>query len=63
MNILLTNDDGIHAPGLRCLYRSLVKAGHNVFVVAPLTEQSAVGHSVTIFSPVRVKEIKEDGFQ
>ena len=63
MNILLTNDDGIHALGLRCLYRSLVKAEHNVFVVAPLTEQSAVGHSVTIFSPVRVKEIKEDGFQ
>ena len=32
-------------------------------MVAPLTEQSAVGHSVTIFSPVRVKEIKEDGLQ
>ncbi|MFW6055515.1 MAG: 5'/3'-nucleotidase SurE, partial [Thermodesulfobacteriota bacterium] len=33
-----------------------------VYVVAPLTEQSAVGHSVTIFSPVRVREIREDGF-
>jgi 5'-nucleotidase len=63
MDILLTNDDGIHAVGLRCLYRSLTQAGHNVCVVAPLTEQSAVGHSVTIFSPVRVKEIKEDGFR
>jgi 5'-nucleotidase len=62
MVILLTNDDGIHAPGLRALHKALSAAGHEVYVVAPLTEQSAVGHSVTIFSPVRIREIHENGF-
>ncbi len=63
MVILLTNDDGIHAYGLRALYKCLLRHGFEVMVVAPLTEQSAVGHSVTIFSPVRVKKIQEeDGF-
>ncbi|WP_045214968.1 5'/3'-nucleotidase SurE [Desulfonatronovibrio magnus] len=63
MDILLTNDDGIHAVGIKALYRALTGAGHTVRVVAPVTEQSAVGHSVTIFSPVRVKEISEDGYK
>ncbi|NDV19823.1 5'/3'-nucleotidase SurE [Pseudodesulfovibrio sp. JC047] len=62
MNILLANDDGIQAPGLRALYFALKKAGHDVHVVAPVTEQSAVGHAVTFFMPVRVKEFKENGF-
>ncbi|WP_028575278.1 5'/3'-nucleotidase SurE [Desulfonatronovibrio hydrogenovorans] len=61
MEILLTNDDGIHAPGIKSLYQALITAGHRVRVVAPLTEQSAVGHSVTIFSPIRVREIQEQG--
>ncbi|MFP4084562.1 MAG: 5'/3'-nucleotidase SurE [Desulfonatronovibrio sp.] len=63
MDILLTNDDGIHAAGIKSLYAELIKAGHNVQVVAPLTEQSAVGHSVTIFSPIRAKKISDDDFQ
>ncbi|HCO11942.1 MAG TPA: 5'/3'-nucleotidase SurE [Desulfonauticus sp.] len=63
MVVLLTNDDGIQALGLRALYRALLGAGIEVVVVAPLTEQSAVGHAVTIFSPLRSKQIKEDGFQ
>jgi 5'-nucleotidase len=63
MDILLTNDDGIHAPGIKSLYRELESSGHNVLVVAPLTEQSAVGHSLTIFSPVRVREISENEYQ
>jgi 5'-nucleotidase len=62
MDILLTNDDGIHAVGLRSLYRELTEAGHRVRVVAPLTEQSAVGHAVTLALPLRVKEISEAGF-
>jgi 5'-nucleotidase len=62
MNILLTNDDGIQAYGLRCLYRSLTAAGHQVTVVAPLTQQSAVGHAVTMSLPLRVRQIEEDGF-
>ncbi len=63
MNILLANDDGIQAVGLRALYFALVEAGHEVHVVAPVTEQSAVGHAVTLSMPVKVKLFKEDGFQ
>jgi len=63
MRILLTNDDGIQAIGLRALYRALTLAGHEVEVVAPLTEQSAVGHAITIFSPLRAKKINENGFE
>lgn len=62
MNILLANDDGIQAVGLRALYFALVDAGHDVHVVAPVTEQSAVGHAVTLAMPVRVKEFRENGF-
>lgn len=62
MDILLTNDDGIRAIGLRALYGALIRAGHAVHVAAPVTEQSAVGHSVTLFSPLRVKQVDEPGF-
>ncbi|WP_319544089.1 5'/3'-nucleotidase SurE [uncultured Pseudodesulfovibrio sp.] len=62
MNILLANDDGIQAVGLRALYFALIEAGHDVHVVAPVTEQSAVGHAVTLSMPIRVKEFKENGF-
>ncbi|MDR2826416.1 MAG: 5'/3'-nucleotidase SurE [Deltaproteobacteria bacterium] len=63
MFIMLTNDDGIHARGLRALYRHLLKAGHEVAVVAPLGEQSAVGHSITVLNPLRVKKIEETDFR
>jgi 5'-nucleotidase len=63
MEILLTNDDGIYAVGLRSMYKALVNAGHRVYVVAPHMEQSAVGHAVTLSSPLRVKEVTEDGFR
>ncbi len=62
MNILLTNDDGIQAVGLRALYHGLKRAGMNVQVVAPVAEQSAVGHAVSLSSPLRVKKFEEDGF-
>lgn len=62
MRILLTNDDGIHAVGIRDLYKGLVAAGHEVLVAAPLSEQSAVGHAITIAMPLRVKEFTENGF-
>ena len=62
MNILLANDDGIQAVGLRALYFALKEAGHDVHVVAPVTEQSAVGHAVTLSMPVRVKLFRENGF-
>jgi len=63
MDIVLTNDDGIWAVGLRALYAKLLEAGHQVTVVAPLTEQSAVGHAVTLSSPLRVKEVNQNHFQ
>jgi 5'-nucleotidase len=59
MRILLTNDDGIYAPGLRALRTELQKLG-TVTVVAPATEQSAAGHSVTLLTPVLVNEVFED---
>jgi 5'-nucleotidase len=62
MKILLTNDDGIHAVGLRSMHAALKKAGHEVFVVAPMTEQSAVGHAVTMAMPLKVKQFAENGF-
>ena len=63
MIVALTNDDGIQAPGLRAMYKALLDAGHEVHVVAPVTEQSAVGHAVTISLPLRVKEFHENGFR
>lgn len=60
MRILLTNDDGIHAPGLMALYTEL-KADFDVSVVAPESEMSAVGHAITLRSPLRVQEIYKDG--
>lgn len=56
MLILLTNDDGIYAPGLAALERELEKLGE-VYVVAPQFEQSGVGHSITYMSPLICKEV------
>lgn len=53
---MLTNDDGIYAPGLAALERELRKLGE-VCVVAPATEQSGVGHSITFLMPLVVKEV------
>ena len=54
--ILLTNDDGIHAPGLAAMERQLRLLGE-VHVVAPATEQSGVAHSITYLTPLIVKEV------
>ena len=59
MLILLTNDDGIYAPGLAALQRELTRLGE-VLVVAPATEQSGVGHSVTYLTPLIAKEVYHD---
>jgi 5'-nucleotidase len=59
MRILLTNDDGVYAPGLRALRAELVKLGE-VVVVAPATEQSAVGHSITLLTPLLVNEVFDE---
>ena len=59
MRILLTNDDGVYAPGLRALRKELQKLG-DVLVVAPATEQSAVGHSITLLTPLLVQEVLDE---
>jgi len=56
MKILLTNDDGIYAPGLQALEHQLRKLG-SVEVVAPLTEQSGVGHAITYLTPLMAREM------
>ncbi len=58
--ILVTNDDGIYAPGIEALVAVLSGLGE-VKVVAPLTEMSAVGHAITLSDPLRVKEIEKQG--
>ena len=63
MDVLLTNDDGIRAPGLRAMYAALLEAGHSVHVVAPMRQQSGVGHSLTVFDPLRAMEFEEPGFR
>ena len=59
MRILLTNDDGFYAPGLRALREQLLPLG-DVTIVAPATEQSAMGHSVTLLTPLLVNQIFEE---
>jgi 5'-nucleotidase len=60
MNILLTNDDGIYAPGLWALNRRL-SLHHTVSVVAPDRERSAVGHGITLHEPLRATRIRVNG--
>jgi 5'-nucleotidase len=62
VRILLTNDDGVYAPGLRALRNELKKLGE-VTVVAPATEQSAVGHSITLLTPLLVQEVTDEAGQ
>jgi 5'-nucleotidase len=59
--ILVTNDDGIHSPGIIALAEKLSVVGR-VVVVAPDRERSAVGHSLTLHSPLRAEEIQPDFF-
>lgn len=60
MNILLSNDDGVYAWGLKVLYEHLKKIG-KVWVVAPLEEKSTTGHSLTLHKPIRLLKM-ENGF-
>lgn len=57
MNILLTNDDGIHAEGIMALYRRFSEK-HSVTVVAPDRERSAVGHAITLHKPLRSTRVE-----
>jgi len=57
MRVLLTNDDGIYAPGLCALYWAFCEK-HEVYIVAPDSERSAVGHAITLTDPLRVKKVR-----
>ncbi|MGO9480597.1 MAG: 5'/3'-nucleotidase SurE [Candidatus Kryptoniota bacterium] len=58
--ILVSNDDGIDAPGLYILVKALRKFAR-VSVVAPSIQQSAVGHAITVRTPLRAHEFRRDG--
>lgn len=61
MRILISNDDGINAPGIRALSSRLAQEpGHAVYVVAPDRERSTTGHSLTLHKPLRVHEVELD---
>lgn len=59
MKLLLTNDDGFHATGLQTLYQVL-KEQHDVTIVAPDRERSAVGHGITMYYPLRTNGVELD---
>ena len=62
MRILVTNDDGIHAPGLETLEGIARAISDDVWVVAPETDQSGVSHSLSLNDPLRLREIAEKRF-
>jgi 5'-nucleotidase len=58
MKLLISNDDGISALGIRILADSLAAAGHEVSVVCPDRERSATGHGITMHQPIRAEVIE-----
>jgi 5'-nucleotidase len=62
MRILVTNDDGIHAPGLAVLERIAANLSDDVVVVAPEYDQSGVAHSLSLNDPLRLRKISERRF-
>lgn len=59
MRILLTNDDGIHAPGMEVLERIARRFSDDITIVAPIEEQSGKGRSLTITHPIRLRQFGE----
>ncbi len=62
MRILLTNDDGVNAPGLKILEEIARKFTDDVWIVAPAEENSGAGHSLTLSRPVRIRNHGEKHF-
>lgn len=60
LSILLTNDDGIDAPGIIALQRELAAIGQ-VTVVAPKENQSGIGHALTFFPPMKLTQVEREG--
>ncbi|MDQ0287652.1 5'-nucleotidase [Desulfofundulus luciae] len=62
MIVLLSNDDGIHAPGLKALAESLQELGE-LYIVAPDRERSATGHGITVHRPLRLETVSIPGIK
>src|SRR5271155_2385146 len=62
MRILITNDDGIHAPGLKAAETIARALTDDVWIVAPESEQSGASHSLTISAPLRMRQGEEKRF-
>jgi 5'-nucleotidase len=62
MRILLSNDDGIHAPGLKTLEKIARELTDDIWVVAPELDQSGASHSLTLRDPLRIREISDRRF-
>ena len=62
MRILLTNDDGVHAPGLEVLEAIARQLSDDIWICAPSEEQSGAGHSLTLNQPVRLRQLGERRF-
>ena len=58
MKLLISNDDGIFALGIRTLANTLAEAGHDVTVVCPDRERSATGHGLTLHDPIRAEVVE-----
>jgi 5'-nucleotidase len=63
MRILVTNDDGIHAPGLEVLESIARSIADDVWVVAPAEENSGAGHSLSLADPIRYRKLGERRFE
>lgn len=57
--ILISNDDGIHAPGIKLLEEVALTLSNDVWVIAPESEQSGAGHSLTLHSPLRYRMLDD----
>lgn len=62
MRVLISNDDGVDAPGIWALYREISKIAETV-VVAPTTERSAVGHGISVYSNITLQPHVREGVQ
>jgi 5'-nucleotidase len=62
MRILITNDDGIHAPGLEACEKIARTMSDEIWIVAPETDQSGVSHSLSLNDPLRLREVGERHF-
>lgn len=61
MKVLLANDDGVFAPGIRSLYKALFPH-YTTVMIAPLEERSTTGHSLSLDKPIRLEKIEENIF-